>query len=212
LLRLPRRRPAAPAEADHALVERLRAGDEAAFAELVDRYDAQLRRLARTFVRTPSAADEVVQETWLGVIRGLSAFEGRSSLRTWIFRILVNRARTRAVREARQVPFSSLARDEDRGPVVDPSNFRDGGWISPPEPFEAQPETELLSHELRGRLAEVIDTLPEAQRTVILLRDVAGLDGPEVAEALGITEGNQRVILHRARSAVREQIARYLDA
>jgi RNA polymerase sigma-70 factor, ECF subfamily len=146
------------------------------------------------------------------VVRGLDAFEQRSSLKTWIFHILVNRARTRAVREARQVPFSSLARADEAGPSVDPSNFRDGGWVTPPEPFTAQPEAELLSHELRGRLGEVIDTLPEAQRTVILLRDVAGLDGPEVAEALGISEGNQRVILHRARSAVREKIARYLDA
>ena len=213
LLRLPRRHSAAPGGADHELVERLRAGDESAFTELVDAYDAQLRRLARTFVRTQAQADDVVQETWLAVLNGIARFEERSALKTWIFRILVNRARTRAVREARQVPFSSLGRDDgERGPAVDPSNFRDGGWISPPEPFDAQPETELLSHELRGRLAEVIDTLPESQRTVILLRDVAGLDGPEVAEALGISEGNQRVILHRARSAVRERIAGYLGA
>jgi len=210
-LRRPRPAPVLPT-GDHGLVARLRAGDEAAFAELVDRYDRQLRRLARTFVRTDAQADDVVQETWLGVINGIGRFEGRSSLKTWIFRILVNRARTRAVREARQVPFSSLAGAEDDGPAVDPSRFTDGGWSQPPEPFDAQPETALLAGELRGRLAEVIDTLPEQQRTVILLRDVGGLDGPEVAEALGISEGNQRVILHRARSRVRAGLEEYLTA
>jgi RNA polymerase sigma-70 factor (ECF subfamily) len=199
---------------DHALVERLRAGDEAAFAELVDAYDRQLRRLARTFVRTDALADDVVGETWLAVVRGLDRFEERSSLKTWIFRILVNRARTRAVREARQVPFSSLASDEDReGPAVDPSAFNaDGTWASPPQRLDVEPETRLLARELRGRLAEVVDTLPEQQRTVILLRDVAGLDGPEVAEALGISEGNQRVILHRARTRVRDELGEYVEA
>ncbi|MEA2296526.1 MAG: hypothetical protein QOE86_4165 [Solirubrobacteraceae bacterium] len=196
--------------ADHDLVGRLQAGDESAFTEIVDRYDRQLRRLARTFVRTDAQADDVVQETWLGVINGIDRFEERSSLKTWIFRILVNRARTRAVREARQVPFSSLADADDDGPAVDPSRFVDGGWSQPPHPFEAQPETELLAGELRGRLAEIIDMLPDQQRTVILLRDVGGLDGPEVAEALGISEGNQRVILHRARSRVRSELEGYL--
>jgi RNA polymerase sigma-70 factor, ECF subfamily len=202
----------APAGDDHALVERLRAGDEAAFIEIVERYDRQLRRLARTFVRTDAQAEDVVSETWLGVIKGIDRFEERSSLKTWLFRILVNRARTRAVREARQVPFSSLAGPDDDGPSVDPSNFRDGAWASPPQPFPAAPEAELLAGELRGRLAEAIDTLPEQQRTVILLRDVGGLDGPEVAEALGISEGNQRVILHRARTKVREQLTDYVEA
>jgi RNA polymerase sigma-70 factor (ECF subfamily) len=193
---------------DHSLVERLRAGDEAAFAELVDMYDRQLRRLARQFVRTDAQAADVVQETWLGVINGLDRFEERSSLKTWIFRILVNRARTRAVREARQVPFSSLAGDDD-GPVVDPSQFNpDGAWNAPPPDLE--PEGELLSKELRGQIGEVIDTLPDKQRTVILMRDVAGLDGPEVADALGISEGNQRIILHRARNAVRDALTEYV--
>jgi RNA polymerase sigma-70 factor (ECF subfamily) len=209
LLRRPNPAPVAAVD-DHGLVARLQAGDESAFVELVDRYDHQLRRLARTFVRTDAQADDVVQETWLGVINGIDRFEGRSALKTWIFRILVNRARTRAVREARQVPFSSLAGADDDGPAVDPSRFSDGGWSQPPRPFEAEPETELLAGELRGRLAEVIDTLPEQQRTVILLRDVGGLDGPEVAEALGISEGNQRVILHRARSRVRAGLEEYL--
>jgi RNA polymerase sigma-70 factor (ECF subfamily) len=199
---------------DHALVERLRAGDEAAFAAVVDRYDRQLRRLARTFVRTDALADDVVQETWLAVLRGIDRFEERSSLKTWIFRILVNRARTRAVREARQVPFSSLATAEDQeGPAVDPSAFNaDGTWASPPARLDVEPETRLLAGELRGRLAEVVDTLPEQQRTVILLRDVAGLDGPEVADALGISEGNQRVILHRARTRVRDELTEYVTS
>jgi RNA polymerase sigma-70 factor (ECF subfamily) len=193
---------------DAELVQRLRAGDERAFAELVDAYDGRLRRLARTFVRTDAAADDVVQETWLAVLRGIDRFEGRSSLRTWLFRILVNRARTRAVREARTLPFSSLGPDtEDGTPAVDPDAFRDGGWVTPP----VEPDAEALAGELRGRLAEIVDTLPERERTVILLRDVAGLEGPEVAEALGVSEGNQRVILHRARSKVREQLARYLE-
>jgi RNA polymerase sigma-70 factor, ECF subfamily len=194
---------------DAELVQRLRAGDERAFAELVDAYDGRMRRLARTFVRTDAVADDVVQETWLAVLRGIDRFEGRSSLRTWLFRILVNRARTRAVREARSLPFSSLGPDdEDGAPAVDPDAFRDGGWITPP----AEPDAEVLAGELRGRLAEIVDTLPERERTVILLRDVAGLDGPEVADALGVSEGNQRVILHRARSKVREQLGRYLES
>lgn len=199
---------------DHALVERLRGGDEAAFAEVVDRYDRQLRRLARTFVRTDALADDVVGETWLAVVKGLDRFEGRSSLKTWIFRILVNRAQTRAVREARQVPFSSLAGPEDdRGPAVDPASFGlDGTWNAPPASLDAEPESRLLARELRGQLATIVDALPEQQRTVILLRDVAGLDGPEVADALGISEGNQRVILHRARTRVRADLAEYVEA
>ena len=212
LLRRSRAAPASATDDDHALVERLRAGDEAAFMELVDRYDRPLRRLARTFVRTDALADDVVGETWLAVIKGIDRFEERSSLKTWLFRILVNRARSRAVREARQVPFSSLpGADAAGGPAVDPANFRGGGWIEPPRTFDAEPESRLLAGELRGQLAEAVDTLPEQQRTVILLRDVAGLDGPEVAEALGISEGNQRVLLHRARSRVRAELARYLE-
>ncbi|MDX6378137.1 MAG: hypothetical protein QOE98_2440, partial [Gaiellaceae bacterium] len=153
---------------DHALVERLRAGDEAAFATLVDRYDRQLRRLARTFVRTDALADDVVQETWIAVLNGIDRFEERSSLKTWLFRILVNRARTRAVREARQIPFSSLATPEDQeGPALDPTAFHDDGtWASPPPRLDVEPETQLLARELRGRLAEIVDTLPEQQRTV----------------------------------------------
>jgi RNA polymerase sigma-70 factor (ECF subfamily) len=189
-------------EDNAALLDRLRAGDEAAFDELVARHDGALRRVARTYVRTDAAAADVVQETWLGVIRGLASFEGRSSLRTWIFRILVNRARTRALREARDLPFSSLGSDDE--PAVEPSAFgRDGRWASAPPRFDAEPETNLLSGELRAHLREVVDGLPPTQRAVITLRDLVGLDADEVCDVLELTEGNQRVLLHRARSRVR---------
>jgi RNA polymerase sigma-70 factor, ECF subfamily len=190
---------------DQALLERLRAGDEDAFRELVARHDGALRRVARTFVRTPSAAEEVVQETWLGVIRGLDTFEGRSSLRTWIFRILVNRARTRGVRDARSVPFSAL--DTDDGPAVEPAAFGDDGhWTSAPPRLETDPETSLLSAELREHLQRAIDGLVPAQRAVITLRDLVGVPAEEVCELLELTEGNQRVLLHRARSRVRSAL------
>jgi RNA polymerase sigma-70 factor (ECF subfamily) len=187
---------------DHALLERLRAGDEAAFQARVERHDGALRRVARTFVRTPSAADDVVQETWLGVIHGLSAFEGRSSLRTWIFRILVNRARSRAVRDARSVPFSALEHDD--GPAVEPAAFgADGRWTSAPPRLECDPESSLLSAELREHLLRAVDALPPAQRAVITLRDLVGVSSEEVCDLLELSDGNQRVLLHRARTRVR---------
>jgi RNA polymerase sigma-70 factor (ECF subfamily) len=187
---------------DCGLLERLRAGDEDAFRELVARHDGALRRVARTFVHTASAADEVVQETWLGVIRGLDGFESRSSLRTWIFRILINRARTRGVRDARSVPFSALETDD--GPTVDAAAFGvDGRWTSAPPRLETDPETSLLSAELREHLLRAIDELAPAQRAVITLRDLVGVSAEEVCELLELSEGNQRVLLHRARSRVR---------
>jgi RNA polymerase sigma-70 factor, ECF subfamily len=189
-------------EEDHALLERLRAGDEDAFRVLVDRHDGALRRVALTFVRTPSAADEVVQETWLGVVRGLKGFEGRSTLRTWIFRILVNRARTRAVRDARSIPFSTLE-DDDR-PTVEPSAFAaDGRWTSAPPRLECDPETNLLSAELREHLLDTVEGLSPTQKAVITLRDLVGLPADEVCDLLELTAANQRVLLHRARAHVR---------
>jgi RNA polymerase sigma-70 factor (ECF subfamily) len=189
-------------EEDHAFVERLRAGDEDAFEALVARHDGALRRVARTFVRTDSAADDVVQETWLGVMRGLDRFEGRSSLRTWLFRILVNQARTRATRDARNVPFSALETDDD--PAVDPSCFtRDGRWTSAPARLDADPETGLLAAELREQMLHAIEGLSPDQRAVITLRDLAGLPADEVCGLLELSDGNQRVLLHRARSRVR---------
>ncbi len=187
---------------DQVLLERLRSGDEDAFRELVERHDGALRRVARTFVHTPSAADEVVQETWLGVIRGLGEFEGRSSLRTWIFRILVNRARTRGARDARSVPFSAL--EVDDAPAVEPAAFdADGRWTSAPPRLECDPETSLLRSELRQHLLDAIDALAPAQRAVITLRDLVGVPAEEVCELLELSDGNQRVLLHRARSRVR---------
>jgi RNA polymerase sigma-70 factor, ECF subfamily len=189
-------------EDDPALLARLRAGDETAFEELVAHHDGALRRVARTYVRTDAAAADVVQETWLGVIRGLANFEGRSSLRTWIFRILVNRARTRAVREARDLPFSSLESDDE--PAVEPGAFgRDGHWASAPPRLDGEPETNLLSAELRAHLLAAVDGLAPPQRAVITLRDLVGLRADEVCELLELTEVNQRVLLHRARARVR---------
>jgi RNA polymerase sigma-70 factor (ECF subfamily) len=195
---------------DQALLARLRAGDEAAFEALVARHDGALRRVARTFVRTDSAADDVVQETWLGVVRGLNDFEGRSSLRTWIFRILVNRARTRGVRDARSLPFSSLE-EEDR-PAVDPGAFAaDGRWTSAPPRLDGDPETGLLSAELREHLLRAVDALSHDQRAVITLRDLVGLSAPEVCELLELGEVNQRVLLHRARARVRAALVPLLE-
>jgi RNA polymerase sigma-70 factor, ECF subfamily len=189
-------------EDDHALLERLRAGDEPAFEALVDRYDRALRRVARSFVRTEATADEVVQETWLGVVTGIGSFEGRSSLRTWIFRILVNRARTRATRDARSVPFSALETDE--GPAVEPAAFcTEGRWISAPPRLDSDPQTGLLSAELRQHLRDAVEGLSADQRAVITLRDLVGLSAKEVCDLLDITDANQRVLLHRARARVR---------
>jgi RNA polymerase sigma-70 factor, ECF subfamily len=196
---------------DRVLLERLRAGDEAAFRTLVDRHDRALRRVARTFVRTSSAADEVVQETWLAVVRGLDDFEGRSSLRTWIFSILVNRARTYAVRDARSVPFSAL--ESDDGPTVEPAAFgADGRWSSAPPRLDGDPETGLLAAELREHLLQAVDTLPPAQRAVITLRDLVGVSPEEVCELLELSDGNQRVLLHRARARVRTALTPLVEA
>ena len=197
---------------DRELVARLRAGDEAAFAELLDRYDAPLRRLARSFVKTPSAADDVVQETWEGVIKGIDRFEERSSLKTWIFRILVNRARTRGVKDSRMLPFSSLG-EEDVGPAVEPSRFDAAGmWRSRPAELAGDPDHRLLAGELREQLLAAVDELPARQRAVITLRDVVGLPSDEVASLLEISDGNQRLLLHRARARVRSALADYVEA
>jgi len=193
------------ARADEAaLLAALRAGDEQAFTELVAAHTPGMRRLALTFVRSPTLADDVVQEAWLGVLRGLDRFEGRSSLRTWIYRIVANIARTRAVREARSTPFSSLERDNV--PSVDPERFdRSGRWSSPPEPWRA-----VLDAEARRLVQQAIDMLPDQQRQVITLRDVEGWTSEEVRNVLDLSETNQRVLLHRARSKVRAVLEPYL--
>ena len=205
-----------PADDEQRLLSALKAGDEAAFAELVDRYHAGLVRLAMSYVRSRAVAEEVTQETWLGVLRGISRFEGRSSLRTWITRILVNQAKTRAVRERRSVPLSSLAGELDNGPAVDPDRFRNpqhpGGWSDPPQNWAGLPEERLLGAETRAKVLEAIEQLPPMQRQVITLRDVEGWDSAEVRDLLELSEVNQRVLLHRARSRVRAALEQYLAA
>jgi RNA polymerase sigma-70 factor (ECF subfamily) len=201
---------------DAAVVAALRRGDEAAFTELVTVYSASLLRLAQDFVRTRSVAEEVVQETWLAVLNGIDRFEGRSSLKTWLYRILVNKAKTRGVREARTVPFSALAVEDDERAVPE-ERFRGadnqwaGHWASPPRSLEAVPEHRLLAREARERIAEALETLPESQRVVVTLRDVAGWDSDEVCDALELSEGNQRVLLHRGRAKLRAALERYLE-
>jgi RNA polymerase sigma-70 factor (ECF subfamily) len=194
------------ARTDAELVAGLRRGDEASFVELVERYQAPLRRLAVTFVRDRAVADEVVQETWLGVLQGIDRFEARSSLKTWIYRILTNKAKTRGERERRAVPFSALG---DDGPSVEPNRFLDadhhwaGHWAAPPTRWEAVPDASLLAKETMACVRDAIEELPPPQRQVITLRDVEGWDAEEVCELLEVSEGIQRVLLHRARSKVR---------
>jgi RNA polymerase sigma-70 factor (ECF subfamily) len=204
---------------DEELLQSLRDGDEDAFAELVARHSGALLRVARMYVPSEAVAQEVVQETWIGVIRGIDRFEGRSSLKTWIFRILTNIAKTRAQRERRSVPFSSLADPAAEGaePSVDPDRFfgpdgrHPGGWELAPTPWDV-PEESLLSGEARDLILEQIEKLPPAQREVITLRDIEGWSSDEVSDALEITGGNQRVLLHRARSKVRTALESYFGA
>jgi RNA polymerase sigma-70 factor (ECF subfamily) len=200
------------------LVEGLRRGDEAAFMALVRRYGPQMLRVARMYVASEAAAEDVVQETWLAVLKGIDRFEGRSSLRTWLFRILVNRARTRGSRDARTTPFSSLARDvEGDEPSVPEERFLDttsrwsGHWASAPNRWDDLPEERLLSEETLAVARRAIDALPESQRTVVTLRDVEGWDSGDVVNLLGISEGNQRVLLHRGRAKVRKALEEHLD-
>jgi RNA polymerase sigma-70 factor, ECF subfamily len=198
---------------DAALLAALRAGDERAFERLVERYNASLVRVARQYVPTQEIAEDVAQEAWLGLLRGLDAFEGRSSLRTYLFRIVRNLARTRGVREARSAPFSSLGRDDEDGPVVDPERFVKapaagaGHWLSPIRPWSLSTEQLALNAELGEKIAEAISRLPETQRRVVTLRDVEGFDSDEVCDLLGLSEGNQRVLLHRARTKLRQALA-----
>ena len=196
------------------LVEAIKRGDEDAFADLVDRYHASMLRLARVFVPTKAVAEDVVQETWLAVIQGIDRFEGRSSLKTWLFRILTNRAKTRGEREGRVVPFSSAWRDEleTDEPAVDPRRFHDGAWTSLPARVPGGPADQVLTNELGKVVEGAVKKLPPTQREVITLRDVEGLSADEVCSLLEISESNQRVLLHRARSKVRAVVERYLES
>jgi RNA polymerase sigma-70 factor (ECF subfamily) len=201
------------AEAEAALLVRLRAGDRAAFAALVGRHAGSLLRVAQSLVRDRAVAEEVVQETWLGVLTGIDAFEGRSSLRTWLFQILVNRARTRFVRERRTVPFSALAGPgEGEPPAVDSGRFDEqGGWREPPGAWtEEDPERLAMGAETLAAIEAAIQELPQAQRAVMTLRDIEGLETEEICNLLAITVTNQRVLLHRARAKVRQALERRL--
>ena len=188
-------------ETDAELLGRLRAGDERAFVTLVRRHHAVMLRLAAGYVPSMAVAEEVVQDTWLGVVRGIGGFEGRSSVRTWLFRILVNRARTAGVRERRSVAIG------DWVPAVDQSRFdATGHWAAPPEHWVEQAENRLDAAKLADRLRSAVGELPVRQREVVLLRDVEGLSSEEVCGVLEISEGNQRVLLHRARSRLRQEL------
>ncbi len=198
----------------------LRRGDEQAFTQLVTTLRGPMLRVARLYVGNRAAAEDVIQQTWLGVLQGLDRFEGRSSLRTWIFRILINTAKTRGASESRSIPFSALAESEaaEDEPALPPESFlldeqdpTKGHWVSAPRDWMAIPEDRLLSAEARAVIAQAIAALPPAQREVITLRDVDGLSADEVCEALAISQGNQRVLLHRARAKVRRALAAYLD-
>ena len=203
---------------DLSLVERLRAGDEPAFMRLVEQFQPAMLRVARMYVSTTAVAEEVVQDAWLGVLRGLDSFEGRSSLRTWIFRILTNIAKTRGQREGRSLPFASLAGDDLDAPAVDPSRFDTpasdarGLWSTLPDDWTGIPEDRLLGRETLDVIGRAIDGLPPMQAEVIRLRDALGFTSEEVRNALDLTETNQRVLLHRARAKVRSALERYLSS
>jgi RNA polymerase sigma-70 factor (ECF subfamily) len=203
---------------DAELIGALRAGDEAAFRQLVERFHPSLVRVARLYVSSQAVAEEVAQETWLGVINGIDRFEERSSLKTWIFRILTNIAKTRGVREGRSVPFSSLAGD-DEGSSVDPDRFHPPDaeraarhWAVPPAVWSTEPDERLLAGEVRELIFRTIETLPPNQRAAIVLRDVEGWSSEEVRNELGVAETNQRVLLHRARSKVRAALEAYFQS
>jgi RNA polymerase sigma-70 factor (ECF subfamily) len=207
----------AATDPDAEVLARLRAGDERAFAALVDRWSPAMLRIARAYVATAQSAEDAVQDAWLGVVRGLPRFEARSSLRTWVFTILVNQARTRGAREARTVPLADLGRDDETGPTVDPDRFQGpsdphpGGWKPGARPvgWEGQPEGRLLAGEALRLLEAALTMLPPRQRTVVTLRDVQGLTPEEACSVLGITAQNQRVLLHRGRAALRRTLEDY---
>jgi RNA polymerase sigma-70 factor, ECF subfamily len=188
-------------DADDELVARLRAGDEEAFVTLVARHHASMLRLANSFVSSRAVAEEVVQDTWMGVLRGIDGFAGRSSFKTWLLRILVNRARTTGMRERRSVAIG------DAAPAVDASRFdASGAWSSPPQQWVQDSDDRLLAQSLAGRIEQGLAQLPERQREVVTMRDVDGLSSREVCEVLDISEANQRVLLHRGRSRLRQML------
>jgi RNA polymerase sigma-70 factor, ECF subfamily len=202
---------------DAELVRQVLDGDRRAFGALVDRYHMPLLRLARSFVKSQAVAEEAVQDTWAAALEGLAGFEGRSSLKTWLYRILANRATTLAVREGRSTPFSALGTGGGQGPgqdepAVDPDRFdASGHWRDPPARWsEESPEKLALDAETGALLSRAIEELPAGQRAVITLRDVEGMEAEEICNVLGITLTNQRVLLHRARARVRRALEQHL--
>jgi RNA polymerase sigma-70 factor, ECF subfamily len=201
---------------DEAIVARLRAGDEAMFALVLDAWSSGLLRAARAYVSTRESAEDVVQDTWLAVIRGVDRFEGRSSLRTWVYRIMINTAKSRGAKDKRTMPMTDLT-PEDSGPTVDPARFRgpddpyEGHWKDFP-PRWPSVETEVESRQLQARIEEAVARLPDRQRIVITLRDIEGYSAEEVCAALEVSAANQRVLLHRARAAVRADLESYFTA
>jgi RNA polymerase sigma-70 factor, ECF subfamily len=203
------------AEDDDAMVAALRAGDDAAFARLVDRHAPSMLRVARGYVQTHEMAEDVVQETWIALLKGIDKFEGRSSLRTWLFTVLINISKTRGIRERKEVEVQLKA---FIGDTVDPARFRPAGDEWPghwkpnevPAPFPETPEGSLLANELTALALRGLDGLPERQRVVVTMRDMLGLDSDEVCKLLDISVANQRVLLHRGRAAVRQVLEDYL--
>jgi RNA polymerase sigma-70 factor (ECF subfamily) len=206
--------PEAAARTVDAELEALKSGDEAAFEALINRHHGPMMRLAMVYVRDRGVAEDVVQETWLTCLRTLGRFEGRSSLKTWIFGILINVARSKRRKESRILALTSFLRRDDSDshrPTVDRGRFRgDGDWIAPPDSWSNVPLSKVLSLETMGQVKAAIEALPARQREVIVLRDVAGLEADEVCRLLSITAANQRVRLHRGRAAVRKQLEGYL--
>jgi RNA polymerase sigma-70 factor (ECF subfamily) len=176
-----------------------------------------MKRVARAYVASDAVADEIVQETWMAIVTGIDRFEGRSALGTWIFSILTNQAKTHSAREKRAVPFSCVAPGDAEGPVVDPDRFQKhddawpGHWATPPRPWQ-KPERRLLSLEARERLKAALAQLPERQRLIVGLRDIEGHSAEEVCNLLGLSQENQRVLLHRGRSRLRSVLEEYIDA
>jgi RNA polymerase sigma-70 factor (ECF subfamily) len=206
---------------DAEIVRRLRSGDEETFRILVEQWSPAMLRLARTFVGSAQSAEDAVQDAWVGVLRGLDAFEGRSSLRTWVFTILVNRSRTRGSREARTLPWSPLEpADDERRPTVDPARFQGpdgrypGHWTSlgTPQRWDEHPESSIVAREAVTLVASALEGLPPRQRVVVTLRDVDGLTSEETCGVLGLTPENQRVLLHRGRAAIRARLEDYYRA
>jgi len=198
---------------ESALIAALRAGDDAVFTQLVDRYSPSMLRIARGYVKSHESAEEVVQDVWIAVVKGIAKFEGRSTIRTWLFAVLVNIAKARAIHERRDAEHAVAV---FTGRTVDPARFRPTGdqlpghWKEPPAPFPRTPERSVLDKELITIAEREIERLPEGQRIVVSLRDMLGFDSNEVCELLSISKANQRVLLHRGRAAVRQELEDYL--